>query len=85
MYQVCVGCLDNNNNAATITGALDSVKVYGTGINHSVTNNEKDSSITGYRNPPGQYGNYSLTLQIADQYKILPKFKNHKFKPVGYS
>jgi hypothetical protein len=52
VYQVCVGCLDGNGQAATITGPLDSVKVIGIGKNNSQTQHEADSSVTGYRNPP---------------------------------
>ncbi len=79
VYQVCIGCLNNKNKPDTITGALDSVKVVGIGINQ----HGKDSSITGYRIPPGTYGNYGLLFQNAnDNYTVTPKFLNHTFKPV---
>ena len=77
--QVCIGCLNSKNQSDTITGALDSVKVVGIGKNlHG-----KDSSISGYRTPPGTYGNYGLLFQNPnDDYTVTPKFLNHTFSPV---
>ncbi len=75
--QTCVGCLLANNTVGTVVAPLDSVKVLGLGA----VVLQKDSSYTGYRNPPGTYGNYTLVFADQDSYKITPAYYNHKIIP----
>lgn len=72
IYQECVGCLDGSDVETTISAPLDSVEMY------------KDNSFitkSGFIDPPGVYGRYSVTVTDPETYKIEPKFKNHTFSP----
>lgn len=80
--QVCSGCLNARGNPTNIVAPIDSIHITGIGIHNSGTINEKDSAITGYLDPPGQYGSYGLIFQEPDIYTITPNFHNHKFQPV---
>lgn len=78
--QICYGCLNNQDKADTITGTVDSVKIIGIGARHP-NPREIDSTYTGWRKPPGKYGNYGLIFQETDTYKVTPTFKNNKIIP----
>ncbi len=75
--QTCAGCLLANNTVGTVVAPLDSVKVMGVGAVIQM----KDSSFTGYKNPPGTYGNFTLVFGDQDTYKVTPTYKNHKIIP----
>jgi hypothetical protein len=72
IYQECIGCLNSSDVEATITAPLDSVEMYMT--NSFITK-------SGFIDPPGEYGMYSVTVTDPDTYKIEPRFKNHTFSP----
>ncbi len=72
IYQECVGCLNGTDEETTISAPLDSVEMF------------KDNSFitkSGFIDPPGEYGRYSVTVSDPETYKIEPKFKNHTFAP----
>jgi hypothetical protein len=79
--QTCQGCLDSTGKVGNIIAPLDSVFIRAVGQHSSSQNPEKDSTKTGFVNPPGKYGRYVLTVQNPDQYTVTPTFKAHKFVP----
>ncbi len=85
VYQVCNGCLVNGSSnfsdTGTVAAALDIVRVTAVGQHRTLNNSETDSTFTGYLNPPGQYGNYALNFQTADNYTVTPVLKNNLFVP----
>lgn len=71
-FQECVGCLNAQDQVATIEGRVDSVEVF---LNNSFR------TKSGFIDPPGQYGLYSLTVTDPGNYRIEPRFKNQNFTP----
>ncbi len=71
-FQECVGCLNNQNQEATIEGRVDSVQIL---------MNNAFRTQTGLITPPGEYGLYALTVTDPGNYRVEPRFKNHAFVP----
>ncbi len=71
-YQQCINCLDASNNITTISAPLDSVNMY---------RNNTFSTISGFIDPPAEYGRYGVSVINPGNYRIEPRFKNHKFLP----
>ncbi len=74
IIQECVGCLNSSNVETTIVGTVDSVDMYSDG---------KFITRSGFIDPPGEFGRYSVTVTDPDEYLIEPGFKNHQFSPAS--
>ncbi len=72
IIQECVNCLTSSGTIATTTGTVDSVEIYRDGLL---------LSKSGYLDPPGEFGRYSLSVTDPKDYDVRPGFKNHRFSP----
>ena len=72
IYQECDSCLNSSDVLTTLSAPIDSVEMY---MDNSF------STKSGFIDPPGQYGRYSVTVTDPATYKIEPRFKNHTFSP----
>jgi hypothetical protein len=74
VYQECLNCLVNGQVVPVVQGAVDSVSIF-------VDNKTIRSGVTGFIDPPGEYGRYGLTVTEPKTYKIEPKLTGRVFVP----
>lgn len=72
IFQTCIGCLDYNDNQATITSHLDEVSLYRSG--NFVMKSK-------FLNPPGEYGRWATTVLNQGTYSLRPSLVGRKFVP----
>lgn len=72
VFQTCNGCLDNNDNPATITSNLDEVSLYRSGT---------FVMKSKFLNPPGEYGRWATTVVNQGTYSLRPSMVGRKFVP----
>lgn len=71
-FQECTDCHDANGALQLQNCPLDSVEIY------------RDNSFfsrSGFIDPPGEFGRYSITVSDPGTYKVEPRYRNQAFSP----